>query len=149
MPADPSKDWAALVPELLVTDLDLSLAFYVELCGFRIRISRPEDGFAYLERGQAQIMLEELSDEAWQTADLSPPFGRGINLQIEVPDVTALHARVTQAEWPLFAPLTTQWYRDGTIEHGQTEFLLQDPDGYLIRFMQPLGQRPADTRETR
>jgi hypothetical protein len=127
MPADPSEHWAALVPELLVTELDLSLAFHVELCGFRIRISRPEDGFAYLELARAQIMLEKLSDKAWQTAHLSPPLGRGINLQIEVADITALHASVTQAEWPLFAPLTTQWYRDGTIEHGQTEFLLQDP----------------------
>ena len=132
MPEDPSDHWAALVPELLVTDLDRSLAFYVDLCGFRIRISRPEDSFAYLALGHAQIMLEELSPEAWQTADLSAPFGRGINLQIEVADVTALHSRVTQARWPLFAPMTTQWYRDGTIEHGQTEFLLQDPDGYLL-----------------
>ncbi len=143
MPAETSDDWAALVPELLVTGLDRSLAFYADLCGFRIRISRPEDRFAYLTLGQAQIMLEELSDEAWQTADLSPPFGRGINLQIEVADITALHARVSQAEWPLFAPLTTQWYRDGTIDHGQTEFLLRDPDGYLLRFMQHLDQRPA------
>jgi catechol 2,3-dioxygenase-like lactoylglutathione lyase family enzyme len=47
MPAETSEYWAALVPELLVTDLDRSLAFYVDLCGFRIRISRPEDGFAY------------------------------------------------------------------------------------------------------
>jgi hypothetical protein len=143
MPADPSEHWAALVPELLVTELDLSLAFHVELCGFRIRISRPEDGFAYLELGHAQIMLEKLSDKAWQTAHLSPPLGRGINLQIEVAEIKALHASVTQAEWPLFAPLTTQWYRDGTIEHGQTEFLLQNPDGYLLRFMQNLDQRPA------
>jgi hypothetical protein len=95
--------------------------------------------------GKKRHALEELSDEAWQTADLSAPFGRGINLQIEVADVTALHSRVTQARWPLFAPMTTQWYRDGTIEHGQTEFLLQDPDGYLLRFMQHLGQRPATT----
>jgi catechol 2,3-dioxygenase-like lactoylglutathione lyase family enzyme len=149
MPADPSEYWAALVPEILVTDLDRSLAFYVDLCGFRTRFIRPEDGFAYLERGQAQIMLEEVAEDRWQTADLSPPFGRGINLQIEVADVLSLHARVTDAGWPLFRPITTQWYREGRIEHGQTEFLLQDPDGYLIRFMQPLGQRPADTRETR
>jgi catechol 2,3-dioxygenase-like lactoylglutathione lyase family enzyme len=149
MPADSSEYWAALVPELLVTDLERSLAFYVGLCGFRTRFTRPEDGFAYLERGQAQIMLEEVAEDRWQTADLSPPFGRGINLQIEVADVLSLHARVTDAGWPLFRPVTTQWYREDHIEHGQTEFLLQDPDGYLIRFMQPLGQRPADTRETR
>lgn len=44
---DQTHHWAALVPELSVTDLDRSLAFYVDLCGFRIRYSRPENGFAY------------------------------------------------------------------------------------------------------
>jgi hypothetical protein len=27
---------------------------------------------------------------------------------------------------------------------GQREFLLQDPDGYLLRFVQYLGERAAD-----
>jgi catechol 2,3-dioxygenase-like lactoylglutathione lyase family enzyme len=114
--------WAALVPELLVTDLDRSLAFYCGLCGFRVRYDRPEDGFAYLELGQAEIMLEEVSDDAWQTGDLVPPFGRGMNLQIEV---------------------AADWYRDGPVEHGQAQVMVQDPDGYLLRFVQPLGTRPA------
>lgn len=138
-----APDWAALVPELLVRDLGRSLAFYVGVCGFRVRFARPEDGFAYVTLGRAQIMLEELSADSWLTGELAAPFGRGINLQIEVPDVGAVLAALATAGLPLFRPPATSWYRDGGIEHGQTEFLVQDPDGYLLRFMQHLGERPA------
>lgn len=134
-------DWAALVPELLVRSLDRSLAFYRDGCGFRPRYARPEDGFAYLELGRAQLMLEELSAGAWRTGFLRAPFGRGINLQIEVADVITLHDRLVKLGLPLFQPLTTDWYRDGDLEHGQTQFLIQDPDGYLLRFMQHLETR--------
>ena len=40
-----------IVPELICTDLDESLTFYVGLLGFRILYDRPEDRFAYLDRG--------------------------------------------------------------------------------------------------
>jgi len=138
-----SDDWAPLVPELLVTDLARSLAFYWGPCGFRLRFQRPEDGFAYLDLHGAQIMLEQVSAESWRTGRLVRPYGRGINLQIEVPDAAALCARLEAAGLPLFRPLTTDWYREGAIEHGQSQFLVQDPDGYLLRFVQPLGERPA------
>ena len=145
---DENGDWAALVPELLVRNLDQSLAFYRDGCGFRLRHARPEDGFAYLELGRAQLMLEELSAESWRTGLLRAPFGRGINLQIEVADVRALHDRLMQLGLPLFQPLTTDWYRDGDVEHGQTQFLVQDPDGYLLRFMQPLETRPCGSLQS-
>lgn len=143
---DHSEDeyWAALVPELMVRDLNRSLAFYRDGCGFNLRYARPEDGFAYLQLGRAQMMLEEVHAESWQTGPLERPFGRGINLQIEVTDATALCARLTRLGVPLFRPLSTDWYRDGETEHGQTQFLVQDPDGYLLRFMQPLDTRPLD-----
>ena len=137
--------WAPLVPELLVIDLERSIAFYCNLCGFRVRFARPEDGFVYLEQGRAQIMIEALSEESWLTGQLAPPFGRGINLQIEVAEIEALQARLLAGGAALFRPLQTDWYRDGDIEHGQAQIMVQDPDGYLLRFMQPLGERPAQS----
>jgi hypothetical protein len=38
-----------LVPELDVSDLDLSLTFYTELLGFEVLYVRPEEKFAYLD----------------------------------------------------------------------------------------------------
>lgn len=144
MTANGDEDnWAALVPELLVSELDRALAFYRDLCGFRVRYGRPEDGFAYLDLGGAQIMLEELGRDAWLTGRLDPPFGRGLNLQIEVADVASLAGKLEAAGLPLFRPLTTEWYRQDDVEHGQSQFLVQDPDGYLLRFVQPLATRPV------
>jgi catechol 2,3-dioxygenase-like lactoylglutathione lyase family enzyme len=143
--ADKEGLWAALVPELLVTDLERSIAFYCDLCGFRVRYARPEDGFAYLEQGGAQVMLEALSEDSWLTGPLAPPFGRGINLQIEVAEIGPLHDRLLEAGAVIFRPLQTDWYREGDIEHGQAQVMVQDPDGYLLRFIQPLGERPAQS----
>jgi catechol 2,3-dioxygenase-like lactoylglutathione lyase family enzyme len=139
------ESWAALVPELLVADLQRALAFYCDLCGFKVRYARPEDGFAYIELGGAQIMLEELCDDSWLTGPLDPPFGRGTNLQIEVADVAALAAQLQAAGQKLFRPLVTEWYRQDDVEHGQSQFLVQDPDGYLLRFIQPLETRSVQT----
>jgi hypothetical protein len=67
-----------------------------------------------------------------------------MNLQIEVADVHALHDRLQDRNQTFFRPLSTEWYRDGDLEHGQTQFLVQDPDGYLLRFMQHLETRPRN-----
>jgi hypothetical protein len=34
-----------------------------------------------------------------------------------------------------------KWYRTGAVETGVHQFLVQDPDGYLIRFSAHLGER--------
>lgn len=139
------QTWAPMVPELGVSDFSASMAFYVGLLGFRLCYERP--GFAYLERAQAQIMLEDMAG-AWSTADADYPFGRGINLQIETADVRSLHAKLCAAHWPIFRDISESWYRAGNIEHGQREFLIQDPDGYLLRFAEPLGERPVPDVES-
>ncbi len=36
-----------------------------------------------------------------------------------------------------------KWYRAGAVETGVSQFLVQDPDGYLIRFSALLGERSA------
>ena len=138
--------WAALVPELLCTDLDASLAFYRDVVGFRVRFERAEDGFVYLEFGRAQLMLEEVGPESWRTAALVRPFGRGINLQIEVDALAPLHRRLSAAGIRLFREPHESRYREGDIEHRQIELLVQDPDGYLLRFVEILPDRPFPAR---
>lgn len=75
--------WAALVPELSVSDLRPSLAFWCGLLGFSIAYDRPAARFAYLVGGPLQIMLCECNG-SWETGAMDPPFGRGINLQMHV-----------------------------------------------------------------
>ncbi|WP_420595795.1 bleomycin resistance protein [Deinococcus sp.] len=129
----PVTDWAALVPELMVSDLATSLDVYTRLFGFTVNYTRP--GFAYLSLGRVQWMLEQARpDKAWLTGPLEPPFGRGINFQISVPDVEALYERLEAEAYPIFVPLKTSVYEEGDTEHRQREFLVLDPDGYLLRF---------------
>jgi catechol 2,3-dioxygenase-like lactoylglutathione lyase family enzyme len=137
--------WARLVPEMLVADLGRSLAFWRDLIGFTVLFDRAEEGFAYLDLAGAQVMLEERSEvrRNWVTGTLEPPFGRGINLQIEVPATEPIVDRLAAARWPLFLPPEEKWYRTGAVESGQRQFLVQDPDGYLLRLAEVLGERPV------
>jgi catechol 2,3-dioxygenase-like lactoylglutathione lyase family enzyme len=126
----PVTDWAPLVPELMVSDLPRSLDVY-RLFGFTLNYTRP--GFACLSLGWAQWMLEQACPgNAWETGPLETPFGRGINFQIQAPELDAL---LEAAGYPLRAPLQTSVYREGDTEHVQREFLVQDPDGSLLRFV--------------
>ena len=69
------------------------------------------------------------------------PFGRGINLQMTVDLIKPILDALSAANWPLYEQPNEAWYRVGDCERGQYEFLVQDPDGYLIRFAEDLGIR--------
>lgn len=143
---DEPEYWSALVPELYVHDLNLSMEFYVKILGFTVKFDRPENNFAYLEMGCAQIMLDQIpkdKDRAWLTGSMVVPFGRGVNFQIEVPNAMEIYNRITASGAILFKPYREVWYRQGAVENGQAEFLVQDPDGYLLRFIEHIGERPS------
>lgn len=57
--------------------------------------------------------------------------------------VAPILAALDIAGWPLFEAPREAWYRVGDHEGGQREFLVQDPDGYLVRLAENLGRRPA------
>lgn len=133
----PDGGFSPLVPELDVTDLERSLAFWCDLLGFRIAYDRRAARFAYLEREGAQIMLSQING-TWVTAPLDPPLGRGVNFQITVSDVRSLVTMLEEAQWPLFRGVEDAVYRIAGKEHASREFLVQDPDGYLVRLVQSL-----------
>ncbi len=135
---------AKLVPELLVSDHAASLDFYVGLIGFAVTYDRPAERFAYLDLGGAELMIEQETD-FWLTARREKPYGRGINLQIEVGDLDGILARLRGAGVPLFRPVEEAWYRAGDTYAGNRQFLVQDPDGYLLRLFEDLGENPAPT----
>ena len=135
--------WAPLVPEFLVSDLEESLAFWCGLIGFRVLYDRPEEKFAYLDLDGAQVMLEQnvAGVRHWITGSLDKPMGRGINFQIEVDDMDGTLDRLRKAGWPLFMEPEERWYRLADGETGQRQFLVQDPDGYLLRLVHEIGKR--------
>ena len=132
-----------LVPELVVSDLGAGLAFWRGLIGFRVLCERPEDRFAYLDLDGAEVMLEERdpAGRRWLLAPFVPPLGTGMNLEIGVRDVAPLLERLHAAGWPLLLEPEDKWYRAGDVEIGQRQFVVADPDGYLLRPVQDLGRR--------
>lgn len=134
---------ARMVAELMVKDLARSRQFWIDLCGFEVVYQREEEGFVFLDRGGAQFMLEEVrGDDGWITAPLEAPLGRGVNFEIKVDSVDVLHKRLVDAGWPLYRQMQERWYRSDDVEIGVRQFLVQDPDGYLLRFSEWIGDRP-------
>jgi catechol 2,3-dioxygenase-like lactoylglutathione lyase family enzyme len=144
---------APLVPELDVCDLARSLSFYLDVIGFTLVFERPLERFAYLAIDDAELMLQEAAGPGrrFRTAQLERPFGRGVNLQILVADVNTIHAAVIAAGIDPLIELEERWYdveivtpsgrwaSTGPMKAGNRQFVVCDPDGYLLRFYTSLG----------
>lgn len=136
----PTGGFARLVPELDVFDLGQSKTFWCDVLGFQIAYQRPESSFMYIELQGSQVMLNQRNGN-WETGDLQRPLGRGINFQMFVDSVEPLLGALENANWPLFGECHDAWYRVAGEQRGNRQFLVQDPDGYLLRFAQDLGER--------
>src|SRR5579872_3941171 len=133
-----------LTPELYCSNIQFSLTFYRNILGFNIQYQREDEGFVMLERQGSRIMLEEIrhhSKRLWLNAPLEKPFGRGINFEIKTDNIDQLYACVQKAGIEIFLAIEEKWYRANNIEFGNRQFIVQDPDGYMLRFAQDLGER--------
>lgn len=122
----------SLIPELSVTDIEKSKEFYLNL-GFKIMYERKEDKFCFLYLEDNQIMIEEINNN-WNVGEMKYPFGNGINISMTVSDIDSFYERIISKRIVLFRKIKTSKYRVDDIIYEDKEFLLQDPDGYLLRF---------------
>lgn len=123
-----------LIPELSVSDINKTREFYVDVLGFKICYERPEDKFIFVEKDGNQIMLEQINDN-WNVGKMEYPFGRGINFEMTISDVDAVYERIEKAGMKLFRKMEVKDYECGNETVHQKQFLVQDPDGYLLRFV--------------
>ena len=132
----------SLVPELSVSNFRKSVEFYTKILGFEVEYMRNEEGFAMLRFGQAQIMIDQIGKgRTWKTGTFEQPLGRGVNFQIEVKNIRHLLERLKENKVKLFVELEEKWYRKNNVLLGNKQFLVQDPDGYLLRFFENLGTK--------
>ena len=122
-----------MIPELSVFDIERTKKFYREL-GFKIEYERSEDKFVFMSFQDSQFMFEQLHDDGWNIGELVYPLGRGINFSIAVDDIEELYKLVNSLNIELYRELTRNIYQVNGIEEMQIEFLIQDPNGYLLRF---------------
>ena len=134
MPSDlkPSL-FKKLTPNLLVANVERSLAFYEGVLGFERGFTVPEQSpfvFASVTGGPVEIFFNDAAGAIKEyPAFGGKPIGSTGTMYIEVEGVDVLHDRLKGAGVPIVMPLVTQFY-------GMREFAIEDPDGYVITFAQ-------------
>ena len=139
--ADNYINWNKITPELSVTNLENSLNFY-KTAGFKLEYDRPENKFAFISLGEIQFMSQEIAEnDKWDIAPLSYPFGNGVNFQLEVANLDEIYNNFKNSNYKIAFDVEENWYRQDDKLLGNKEFLIQDTDGYLLRFSEDLGEK--------
>ena len=124
-----------LTPNLLVTNVERSLAFYVDTLGCERGMTVPDASpfvFASVTSEPIEIFLNDAATAVKEyPAFAGKPIGATGTLYIEVEGVDALHDRI-KSTVKVVMPIATQFY-------GMREFAIEDPDGYVLTF----GERKA------
>jgi uncharacterized glyoxalase superfamily protein PhnB len=130
--------FADVTPNLVVSDLDRSLAFYRDVLGFTVVTTVPPPdsppaagplAFAWMQRDTVNVFLNsELVSKMKTSAGTGMLF-----ITLEASDMASgldgLFAAVKDRA-PVQMPPTDQFY-------GMREFTITDPDGYVVIFAQP------------
>jgi uncharacterized glyoxalase superfamily protein PhnB len=122
-----------LTPNLVVANVERSLAFYVETLGFSRGMTVPDQSpfvFASVTSGPVEIFFNDAAAAIKEyPAFAGRPIGATGTLFIEMEGgVDALHDRLKPTV-KIVMPIVTQFY-------GTREFAIEDPDGYVITFAQ-------------
>jgi lactoylglutathione lyase len=119
-----------LTPNLLVANVERSLAFYVDTLGFARGMTVPDASpfvFAAVTSGDVEIFVNDAVTAGKEyPAFAGKPIGLTGTMYIELEGVDALHERI-KSKVQVTMPLVTQFY-------GMREFGIVDPDGYVITF---------------
>jgi uncharacterized glyoxalase superfamily protein PhnB len=126
-----------LTPNLLVANVERSLAFYEDVLGFTRGFTVPEQSpfvFASVNGGAVEIFFNDAAGAIKEyPAFGGKALGATGTMYIEIEGVDALHDRLKAASVPIVMPLVTQFY-------GMREFAIEDPDGYVITFAERQAQ---------
>ncbi|PLL10854.1 VOC family protein [Tabrizicola sp. TH137] len=140
----PPAIWAMGMAEMMVTDYPASLAFWTGPMGFALAFERPAQKLACLAHPDgAQVMIYQ-RDGDWETGPMEQPFGRGLVVQVYVTDAAAAAEAMRVAGIAFYVEPREKWRDWGDRMGGQREFLVQDPDGYLVMVAERIGERPLE-----
>jgi uncharacterized glyoxalase superfamily protein PhnB len=127
--------YTKLTPNLIVANVERSLAFYVDVLGFARGMTVPDQSpfvFASVTSGPVEIFLNDAATAIQEyPAFGGKPIGATATMFIETAGVDALHDHV-KSKAKVVMPLETKFY-------GMREFAIEDPDGYVITFAERIG----------
>ena len=121
-----------LTPNLIVSNVEQSLAFYCDVLGFTKADTVPEQSpyvFAIVQSGPVAIFLNAPGPAIEEYPTFAGrAIGGTLTLYMEVSGVENIYEDL-KARVKVTMPLEKKFY-------GVTEFAFEDPDGYVITFAQ-------------
>lgn len=121
-----------LTANLLVSNVEHSLAFYEGVLGFTRGMTVPEQSpfvFAAVTAGPVEIFFNDRSTIAKESPQFAGrALGGGNTMFVEIEAIDEYHDQIKDRV-KMIMPIVTQWY-------GVREFAVEDPDGYVITFAQ-------------
>ena len=125
-----SYAFSSLTPNLIVSDVERSVAFYRDVLGFTLDQTVPDAApwmFAIVRSGPVQVYLNAPGPAIEEYPALAGrALGGTVTLFIRMTGIRAAY-KALEKRVSLVMPLEKKWY-------GLTEFACTDPDGYVITF---------------
>ena len=122
--------FSSLTPNLIVADVERSMAFYRDILGFTVETTVPDASpyvFAILRSGPVEVYLNAPGPAFEEYPVLNGrPIGATLTLFIRITGIQAAYESL-KTRVNVVMPLEKKWY-------GPTEFACTDPDGYVITF---------------
>lgn len=123
-----------MIPELTVFDIEKTKAFYRDILGFQMEYERPEDKFVFMSFEGSQFMFEEIHEDGWNVGEMKYPLGQGVNFSIEANNIGELYSNLVKEGLSFCRDMMVSTYEVNGEDVEQREFIIQDPNGYLLRF---------------
>ena len=121
-----------LTPNLVVSNVEQSAAFYRDVLGFAVQMTVPDAApyaFAIMTFGTVEVFLNSAEAAyAEYPSFKNQAIGGTLTLFMEVTEIEAEYARLAPIV-KVVMPFEKKWY-------GMTEFAFLDPDGYIITYAQ-------------
>jgi uncharacterized glyoxalase superfamily protein PhnB len=130
-----------VTPNLIVSNIDRSIAFYRDVLGFNVTTTVPDASpfvFAWMQRDEVKVFLNAVEGVQHDVPALAQrAVGGTATLFIVLEASSAAEGvdamfKAVDGKAKLVMPLKDQFY-------GLREFAVEDPDGYVIFFAQRLG----------
>ena len=135
-PMSPAFNLKQAVPFFMVTNMDLSLQFYVDGLGFTIKgtwTPRGKIEWCWLEREGVALMLQEYREG---NPHIDAVKGTGVSVTFQCADALALYREfITKGITP----------KEPFVGNNMWDVGLNDPDGYSLHFESPTDV-PEETR---
>lgn len=127
-----SHNVTAVVPLLMVTSMERSLAFYIDGLGFSVQHRWSPEGrlrWCWISLDGAALMLQEADESTGQKMIEDGVFGNGAALYFQCSDALSIFREACERG--------LQARREPQVGNFAWEVFFADPDGYKINFSSP------------